>query len=592
METSLPERPPRRRSWFFWFVIVSAAFMTLVAGSFYLLIRSIRGTTPTVSRGSTVTIDLAHSYPEETLYDIGGPFLGFSRLTFRDLLLGIEDAREDSRIRKLLLHVRATTLGWAQAAELREKLLEFKSSGKSLVAFIEYGSNLDYFLASSADAIYIHPRTVLDLRGLRAEAIFIRSALEKIGVQAEFERVGAYKDAPDTFLRDDLSPESREALQGLVGTIHDVLLTSLVEGRGMDRDRASSLIARGPFTASEALESDLVDGLHYIDEVRKLMAPEGRKLETLPIRDYQQATRMGPSFGGRGDARVAVIYGIGAIVSGSSTEDAVFGRVMGSDTIAEAFESAREDEDIDAVVFRIDSPGGSDVASDVIWREAMLTREKKPVVVSMANVAASGGYWVATASDAIVAEPATITGSIGIFAGKFNLAGLFDKVGVSTDGVETADNADFFSSTRSFTPEEREKLRQILESGYQAFLERVAQSRNRTIEEVHEIAQGRVWSGRAAHELGLVDELGGLDRALTLAKVRAGFDAEAPVELRIYPEKKQFFEFFLTNFIGGADARAPLELLDPRTLLARSPLLRLAGEGAGLALMPFRLRIH
>jgi protease-4 len=285
-----------------------------------------------------------------------------------------------------------------------------------------------------------------------------------------------------------------------------------------------------------------------------------------------------------------VIYGSGAIVGGDSTEDAVFGRVMGSDTIAAAFESVREDESIDAVVFRIDSPGGSDVASDVIWREATLTREKKPVVVSMADVAASGGYWIATASDAIVAEPTTITGSIGIYAGKFNLAGLYDKIGVAIDGVESSSNADFFSSSRSFTPEEREKLRRILESGYRAFLERVAESRKKTTDEVHAVAQGRVWSGRDAKELGLVDELGGLKRALAIAKEKAGFAADAKVELRIFPEKKPLLQFLLSSLAASSEPK--LALLDPREILARSPILKLAAEGAPLALMPFQIQIH
>jgi protease-4 len=276
-------------------------------------------------------------------------------------------------------------------------------------------------------------------------------------------------------------------------------------------------------------------------------------------------------------------------VGGDSTDDAVFGRVMGSDTIAEAFEQAREDKNIHAVVFRVDSPGGSDVASDVIWREATLTRAKKPVVVSMADVAASGGYWVATASDAIVAEPTTITGSIGIYAGKFNLKGLYDKIGVSVDGVESSTNSDFFSSSRRFTPEERERLRQILESGYRAFLDRVAESRKKTTDEVHAVAQGRVWSGQDAKELGLVDELGGLKRAIEIAKAQAGFAAAATVELRILPEKKALLEYLLSNLVATPSSRLPV---DPREILSRSALLKLASEGAPLALMPFRIEIH
>jgi protease-4 len=579
----------KKRSGLFWFVLVSGAFLTFFAGSLYLVVRSFRGVVSPVARGSAVEIDLALAFPEETLVELGGGFFGYQSLTFRDLLGAITRAKEDSRVEKLLLHVRPTGLGWGHAAELRDHLLDFKSSGKPVVAFVEYGSNRDYFLAAAADEIFIHPRTLLDLRGVRGEALFVRGALEKIGVEAEFERFAAYKDAPDMFLRDEMSPESREAVGKLVATIHDSLVEALVQGRGMDRSQAAGLIAKGPFTADEALELDLVDGLHYVDEVKKRLAPEGKdQIATVPVAEYIHARSPAPSFGSK--ARIAVIYGVGAIVGGESTEDGIFGRVMGSDTIAEAFEKAREDESIDAVVFRIDSPGGSDVASDVIWREATLTREKKPVVVSMADVAASGGYWIATASDAIVAEPTTITGSIGIYAGKFNLAGLYDKIGVSTDGVESSSNADFFSSSRSFTAEEREKLRRILEAGYRAFLERVAESRKKTTDEVHAVAQGRVWSGRDAKELGLVDELGGLKRALDIAKEKAGFDADAKVELRILPEKKPLFEYLLSSFTMSSQSQ--LTLLDPKEILARSPLLRTIATGAPLALMPFQLQIH
>jgi protease IV len=584
----------RRHGWFFWFTVVAAAFMTLVAASFYIALRSFQVAAPSVQNGSSVTIDLASDYPEEPLYDLGGPFFGYENVTFRDLIFAIGKAKTDNRVQGLLLNVRGTGMGWAHVAELRNQLVDFKSSGKKLTAFIEYGSNRDYVLASAADEIYIHPRSILDLRGVRAETLFLKNALDKLGVEPEFERIGKYKDAPDMFLRESMSPTSREALEGLVKTIYDELVQSLVEGRRMDREQAESLVARGPFTADEARKLDLVDGVEYFDQVQKRMSPSDGAPTNLSVGQYHRATEGTPTFGA--DCRIALIYGIGAIVGGDSSEDAMFGRVMGSDTIAKAFKSAREDASIDAIVFRIDSPGGSDVASDVIWREASLTKEKKPVIVSMGDVAASGGYWIATASSAIVAEPSTITGSIGIYAGKFNLAGLFQKIGVATDGVSSTGNADFFSGTRSFTPEERERLHQILESGYQAFLERVAQARGKTTEEVDAIAQGRVWSGRMALERGLVDELGGLDRAVALAKEKAGFGADASVELRIYPEKKKLIEVLLSNLAGGARASSVsslrLERLDPEEILRRSPLLRLFESGSPLALMPYRIRIY
>jgi protease-4 len=583
-----------KRSWVFWVLFAFVGFVTLCVASVYFFVRSLEPATPGISRHTIVGIDLAHHFPEEHLYAWGGPFAPGSGGVFRDLLFGIKAAKRDERVDKLFLHVRATQLGWAQAAELRAQLVDFKESGKPVVAFIEYASNRDYYLASSADEIYMHPRTILDLRGVRAEVTYVKSTLDKLGVEAEFERIGVYKSAPETFLRRDMSDESREVFEELVGTIHDAIVSATAEGRRKSDTEARQLIARGPLTAEEALEAGLVDKLAYLDEVERDLTPEGTQPEDfapVAVSDYRKATSQLPPFGA--DTSIAVLYGLGAITGGGSSDDAIFGRTMGSDTIAKAFASARDDDSIDAVVFRIDSPGGSDVASDVIWREAMLTREKKPVIVSMGNVAASGGYWIATASDVIVAEPMTLTGSIGIFAGKFNLAGLYEKIGFDKDGVESDANASFFSETRSFTEQERQRLRVILESGYQAFLERVSKARDKTTDEVDEIARGRVWSGKAALALDLVDEIGGLDRAIAIAKERAGFDESATVELRIFPEKPSIFQALFSKMtLAQEDAPIGVDRLDPRVILQRSPILRMLHTGHALAMLPYGVEIR
>lgn len=579
----------KRRSWLFWFAVFTASLFTLFAVSVYVLLRSFQASVPSIEQGSVVSLDLAQPYPEEHLYDVSSLFAA-GPLTFRDLLIAIARAKEDARVDRLLLRVRGSALGWAHVSELRARLADFKSSGKGVVAYVEYASSRDYAVASVADEIRIHPRGFLDLRGLRAELTFLGSTFDKLGVEAEFERIGEYKDAPDTFLREEMSPESREAIGTLVTTLYDEVIASIAEGRKMTPAEAETLVARGPFTAEDALQAGLVDGTSYRDEVL-LAGEEEEAPPDITIASYGRASSGGSTFGVAG--RIAIIYGIGAIVSGENGEDAMFGRVMGADTIAQAFRTAREDDSIDAVVFRIDSPGGSDVASDVIWREASRTRERKPVVVSMGDVAASGGYWIATASDAIVAEPTTITGSIGIFAGKFNFKGLYDKIGVSKDGVSTSPNADFFSDSRSFTDEERAKLHHILESGYQAFLERVAASRDMTTEEVDRVARGRVWSGKKALELGLVDELGGLYRALDLAKERAGMKPDDRVEVRILPEKKSLFEALLANLASGVRGLSPnLSDLTPEAIRERSPLLALVASGRPLALMPFAIDVY
>ncbi len=587
-----PPVPVRRRgpNWGLWLLIFALGLVVLFTSSFFALFRSLGNAAPSMSRETTITIDLARTFTEDPMYT-SGPFVDTQDITFRDLLFAIKAAKDDARVENLFLHVRGTSLGWANLFELRTQLVDFKENGKPVVAFIEYASNRDYVIASAADEVYLHPRASIDLRGVRAELMFVKSALEKLGVEAEFERFGAYKDGPDMFLRERMSAESREAISALVSTIHDSVVEAIAAGRGLSESDVETLIADGPFIAEQAQARGLVDELHYIDEVHAAIAANDKEPNLVGIGDYRQTVGTASGFTTKG--RIALIYGVGAIVGGGSGSDAVFGRVMGSDTIAKAFKTVREDDDIDAVVFRIDSPGGSDVASDVIWREAKLTQEKKPVIISMANVAASGGYWIAMASDAIVAEPTTITGSIGIYGGKFNLAGLYEKLGLSRDGVSSAPNADFFSDSRSFSDEERARFREMIEAGYQAFLEKVAEARGMTVEQVHEVAQGRVWSGAMAYDRGLVDELGGLDRAIVLAKEKAGFEATDRFELAIYPEKKSVFEALLSNFLQSRSSPTlELERLAPQALFERSPLLNSLASGQTHALMPFTLDLR
>jgi protease-4 len=420
-------------------------------------------------------------------------------------------------------------------------------------------------------------------------------------------------------------------LGALIETFHDELVTAIRMGRELSQDSAERAIQDGPFTPTQAKAAGLVDHLVSVDEARRHLEhrPDGSEPDSDPgtsvagetpvevedqdeaaetnaitnddepgelvsVADYHRARRR--ALGARGlgtSGRVALVYAVGAIVSGGSGEDAMFGRVMGSDTLTEALRTVRKDRSVDAVVLRIDSPGGTSVASDLIWREAMLTGQEKPVVVSMGNVAASGGYWLATASDVVVAEPTTVTGSIGVFAGKFNVAGLYEKLGLSTDGVSTADNADFFSGSRSFSESERERMQSWVLEDYEAFLHRVAEARGISRDEAHAVAQGRVWSGRDALEVGLVDELGGLDRAIAVAKEKAGLDEDDLVELVVYPKKRNFYEVLLSELSPASTRRSvgpPSELAWLQWIESSETLRALRGART-LTLMPFDLRI-
>jgi len=575
--------------WLFWISFSIGLFILLSALGIYILLEGLDLTSPSVTSGSTLTVNVSGELPEDTLYDLGSAFFQVERLTFRDVLRAVRRGRDDSRVENLLLDVRGTALGWARAEELRKTLVDFKSSGKQLTAYIEYAGNLEYFLASAADVICLHPQSVLDLRGIQAEVTFMRSTLEKLGIEAEFEQIGPYKNAPDVYTRKTMSEAHREATQAIVEDLYHRFVSTLAEARSMSEEDVRAILDRGPYTAKKAEELGLVDSLSYRDEVENDLARSGAKFRPLTVGAYQSEAVDGLGLVGR--PKLALIYGVGMIVGGESTDDPFAGRIMGSDTISKAFKTAREDRSIKAVVFRIDSPGGSDVASDAIWREAFLTMEKKPVVVSMSNVAASGGYWIATASNAIVAEPTTITGSIGIYAGKFNLSGLYEKLGFSKERVTMGDSADFWSDTRNFSEEERKRFRYVLEEGYRRFLEKVSASRNKETEEVDALAQGRVWTGAQALERGLVDEIGGLERAVAVAKERAGIDESAEVVLEVYPRKKSYFDMLLGKMVHGNPELEGRLGFDPKRLMVRSPALKMLLEGKPLALMPFSIEL-
>ena len=580
----------KSRRWIFWLFLIVGSLAVLSVMGAYFVVQSLRMVPAEVRSGSTLALDLTGELPEHELFDLGGAFVEYQSVTFRDVLDSVQRAKEDSRIDNLLLHFRGTGLGWAQAEEIRGALLDVSNGGKPVVAFLEYGGTLDYYLASAADTIYMHPQSILDLRGLAAQVTFLKSTLDKLGIEAEFEQIGAYKNAPDIFTRESLSEPHRESLQAMVDDLYGRLVDSIATSRGLTTSEVEGILDRGPFRADQARELGLIDQLLYKDEVEDLLAESGDDYQSLSVAAYRARREDGLSLGRR--PTIALIYGVGIIVGGQSDEDPLFGRVMGADTVASAFRQVREDSSVDAVVFRIQSPGGSDVASDVIWREAALTREEKPVVVSMADVAASGGYWIATASDAIVAEPSTLTGSIGIYAGKFNVDGLYQKIGFNRDGVLRGESADFWSDARSFTPEERLRLRGILEAGYERFLEKVAESRNMDRDEVDAVGQGRVWTGAQALEVGLVDYLGGLDRAITVAKEKAEIAPDSRVNLEVYPESGTLFDMLWKQMIRANPGITSVHARLPERLLSESVVLKLLIEKPSLALMPYDLKVR
>ena len=523
------------------------------------------GEGPTVPEGSILLVGTEGEYPETLQY---APFLfADAGPSFSELVQGLSAAASDPRIAGLHLRVGRTRLGWARARELRDGVLRFREAGKRVTASLEYGGLLDYYLASAADRIHMHPRGQLGLYGVSMEVMFFAGLFEKLGIEAQFEAIGPYKTAPEAFTASGMSPEHRDQLESLGEEFRSGAAEAVAGARGMTAADADRLLSDGPYTASRALEEGLVDALSYLDEIEEDVGDE----ELVDIGDYVGSLRRGAA---RAEVRVAVIHVDGAILPGQSREDLSAGRVAGANTVAEALAWAEEEASVDAVVLRVSSPGGSDSASDTIWRAAERVRAVKPLVASFGDVAASGGYWVSTAARRVVAEPLSITGSIGVYVGKFNIGELLDKIGIAADLVTAGGRPNWLSPSRPLDEQDLERLREGAAETYGVFLERVAASREMTTTEVDAIGQGRVFTGGQALAAGLVDQPGGIEDAVRLAASEAGFPDDATIEWVSLPEPPTLAEAIEAEFRAGG-------------LRARLPLLDAALEGTRMALLPF-----
>jgi protease-4 len=531
--------------------------------------------------------------------DVVGQVLGGDVVTVRAFVESLQKAKRDPRITSVLLVPSTLQLPfWGKVQELRDAVLDFRKSGKEVVAFLEYGGDREYYLATAANRVYLLPSSPLDLTGIASYELFLRGALDKLGAYPDFVHVGAYKTAVNQFTETGFTPEHREMTESLNRDLYEQLVRGIAEARKKTPDEVRRLLDEGPFTPDAARQAGLVDELSYLDQlddrVAALATEEGPR-ERVEEEDYRRVSAR--SVGIRPESRIAVLHASGVIASGSSTHDSINGAVVGSDTMVEQLERIREDDSIRAIVLRVDSPGGSAVASDVIWRELSITRDQnpsRPLIASMSDLAASGGYYIAMPAQVIVAQPGTLTGSIGIFGGKVAVGDTLEKIGVTTETVQSGKNASLSSPFEPFTPDQRAKLASYMESFYDGFVRKAAQSRRTTPAEVHAVAQGRVWTGRQAREHGLVDELGGLDRAVAIAKERAGIPADEEVELVQYPPRRTLYEA-LADQLGspaaslwalGAGFRVPGSF-EGRALAALTAPVRIFRRGEPLALMPF-----
>lgn len=471
--------------------------------------------------------------------------------TLPHLIRALSEGATDPKVKGLIVWVGGSH-GLATLQELRDAILRFRAAGKFTLAFAPSfgemtGGTGPYYLATACDEVWIQPSGILGLTGLRAEVPFLKELLGNVGVQVEGGKRKGYKNAYDTFTESDFTPPHKESTEALLAEVLDQLVTDIASARKLTPEKVRALFAEGPFLPERALAEKLVDHIGYRDQV--VVAAKGKAkgdAELLYASKYLERMGKDDLDEGKG-AKLAVIYGTGTIVPGRGSLDPLSGEAgMGADTIAAALRTAARDEDVKAIILRIDSPGGSYVASDTIWRETLEVKAKgKPLIVSMANVAASGGYFIAMNATKIVAEPATLTGSIGVYAMKMVTKDLWNKVGLSWGAVSTSANAAMWSSLSSFSGEDRQRVDAWLDFVYGDFTAKVAEGRKLAPAAVEAAAQGRVWTGRRAKELGLVDELGGMDKAVTLAKEAAKLGADAPVKLVAFPEHQGLLRLLL-----------------------------------------------
>jgi protease-4 len=535
--------------WFLKSVLMMAVLFAIVIVSQYLSHR--------YKPGSVLVLNLDGTVVERSSTNALG-ILNSDQTALNVIRRALKSAETDDRIVGLAIKVVDPQMELAQAQELCAMITEFRSHGKWTTAYMETAGeggfgNLPYLVASAASEVSMMPQGEMNILGVGMREMFARGLLDWIKVNPNFASIGKFKSAANLFTEKDFTPSQREEDEALMGDMFDQIVTQSAANRHLAADQMRAIVDRAPFTASEGLKSHLLDRLEYEDQFdERVKKYRGEHHETIDASSYMRSSR--PRFGGRN--KIAVIYGLGAIQRGAGGFDPILSpgsTAMGSDDMVKAFKDAREDDGVRAVVFRVNSPGGSVIASELIRRAVELTAAKKPVVVSMSGYAASGGYWVSTPAAAIISDPGTITGSIGVLGGKFNVAGAAGALGINTGAISHGANALMFDSFSDFTPAQEKIFReQLLGGTYQYFLELVAKQRHLTVGQVNDVAQGRVWTGDQALKVKLVDKLGGLTDAIDQAKMLAKLDARSHPQIEELPEQAGVFSKLMSGQISGA----------------------------------------
>ena len=543
------------RRFFIGFAITVGIIAALVGGLTFA-VAHFKGTTAQLPGDIVLTVDLTGGLSDSAEPNELSRLLFGKKTTLRDFIDALERAGDDSRVKALFVQLGDDSLALAKTQQVRDAIMAFRAKGKFAIAFADtFGEGgpgtRPYYLATACDEIWLQPLGEVGLTGLRSEQTFFKGLLDKLGIAADMEHRSEYKTAMNILTEAKMTAAHREEVEALLTSMQNQINRGIAAARKLQPSDVAALVDRAPLTADAAGAAGLIDRIAYRDEAlwrAQLRAGAGAKTMTLS-RYLTTAGRPHKS-----GARIALIYGTGLITRNGGASALSEDTEFTARAVARAFNDAVRDKDVRAIVFRIDSPGGSATASETIWRVVERAHERgKPVIVTMGDLAASGGYYVAAPADKIVAEPATLTGSIGVVGGKIVLTGLLDKLGITTDSVERGANSGMFSTSQDFTPQGHQHLVDEIDNTYRGFKDRVATGRHLTADAVEAAAKGRVWTGEDAMKLGLVDALGGYDTALALARKAANLAPDAPIDVAVYPREQGFAALLLGRLTDRDD---------------------------------------
>lgn len=541
-----------------WMKITLLVVVIFIAvGSFYYLMLSslLKTTAPPLARESYLELNIYGEVPERSSVDPLVRLFSGEVPSVQGLLQCIRKAKVDPKIRGIILRPYVSGIGWAKVEELRSALLDFKKSEKPIYVYLEVAGNREYYLSVVGDFLFGSPNGNLFINGLLGKSFHFRGTLDKLGIRPDFVVHGKYKNAPEMFTRKDMSDNEREVINAILDDYFPRYVQAISSARNVSEEQIQQAIDHGFFTLKEAYDRKLIDSLLYYNEFKEYMKEKnGHRLRRVSYSRYKKIPFS--KLGIEAKETIALVYGIGNIVTGIGDDVPVEG-VITSENMAATILKLSKDHDIKAIVMRVNSPGGSGTASDIIWREVMDARQEKPFIISMSDMAASGGYYISMAADSIVAQPSSLVGSIGVFSGKFALDGLYEKLGISKEEIKRGNNADLFSEISTFSEQQQNMLQGYVNNFYRTFVSKAAQNRKMTFQEMDNVAQGRVWTGKQALENGLIDKLGGIQEAIALAKKMAGIPEDVHVRVKIYPRQVSLLQRLLS---AGLNSR--LSFLD------------------------------